>query len=145
MQVALRERCHPELLAILYRRLMVRVAERVAAELGAAAIATGENLGQVASQTLPNMRAIDAAATLPILRPLVTYDKEETVALARRIGTYDISIRPAEDCCQLFTPRHPATRVDLAQVLEEEAKVDLAPLLDACVAKIDVEKFGRRG
>ncbi len=142
-QVALRDRCRPEMLVVLYRRLMVRLAERVALAIGAHAIGTGENLGQVASQTLPNLHAIDAAATLPILRPLATYDKEETINLARRLGTFEISIRPADDCCQLFVPKHPATRVAVEAAAAEEAKVDLPALVDAVFAKIETERFYR--
>jgi thiamine biosynthesis protein ThiI len=142
-QTALRDRCKPDRLVVLYRRLMVRIAERVAEKIGADALATGENLGQVASQTLPNMRAIDAAASRPILRPLATYDKEETVALAKRLGTYETSVRPADDCCQLFVPKHPATRVTVDEALAEEAKLDAPALVEACVAKIEVLRFAR--
>jgi thiamine biosynthesis protein ThiI len=140
-QTQLRDRCRPDLLVVLYRRLMVRICERVAEEVRADALATGENLGQVASQTLPNMRAIDAAATRPILRPLATNDKEETIALARRLGTYEISVRPADDCCQLFVPKHPATRVRLEEVLAEEAKVDVAAMVETCCGKVEVVRF----
>jgi thiamine biosynthesis protein ThiI len=140
-QVALRDRCHGELLVVLYRRFMVRVAEKIARGAGALAIGTGENLGQVASQTLTNLAAIDEAARMPLVRPLLTYDKEETIALARRIGTFEISIRPADDCCQLFLPRRPATHARLEDVLAEEAKVDVAGLLEACVAKAERVRF----
>src|SRR5262249_34124133 len=95
--------------------------------VGAGALATGDSLGQVASQTLENLAAVGAAATeLPILRPLIGFDKAETIAVARRIGTYDLSIAPYEDCCSLFVPRHPTTRAQLADVLAAEAKFDVA-------------------
>jgi thiamine biosynthesis protein ThiI len=102
---------------LLYRRMMVRLAELVAREVGAGALVTGENLGQVASQTLPNIAAIDAVATIPILRPLIGFDKMEIIARAEAIGTAEISRRPYDDCCSLFTPAHPATAAN-AQALD---------------------------
>ncbi len=144
-QVALRDRCRAELLVILYRRLMMRVAERIARRTHALAIATGESVGQVASQTIPNLLAINAAlgGRLPILRPLSGFDKEETIALARRIGTFEVSIRRADDCCSLFVPKHPATRAELAEVLAEEGRVDAEALADACAARVETFRFYR--
>jgi thiamine biosynthesis protein ThiI len=140
-QTQLRDRCRQDLLVVLYRRLMVRICERVAADLRCEALATGENLGQVASQTLPNMRAVDAAATRPILRPLITFDKEETIGLAKRLGTYETSVRPADDCCQLFVPKHPATRVRLDEIEAEEAKVDVSAMVESCLGKVETITF----
>jgi thiamine biosynthesis protein ThiI len=111
---------------VLYRRMMVRVADLLCERAGCNAIVTGENLGQVASQTLTNMRNIEVVAQHLILRPLLTYDKVETTALARRIGTYDISALPYEDCCSLFVPAHPATAAKLADVERAEATLDVA-------------------
>lgn len=142
-QVALRDQCRPDLLVVLYRRLMVRVAERVAERAGAMALATGESVGQVASQTLPNMFAIEQAAARPILRPLCGMDKEETIRIAKRIGTFDISVRPADDACSLFVPKHPATRAALADVLAEEAKVPIDALAQACAARTETIRFFR--
>jgi tRNA uracil 4-sulfurtransferase len=110
---------------VLYRRMMVRIAERLARAWSAQALVTGEVVGQVASQTLENMAIIDSVASMPILRPLVGMDKEEITAEAQRIGTYPISIVPDQDCCQLFTPRHPATR---AQARDVEAAEKLLPV-----------------
>ncbi len=141
VQLALRDRCRPELLVVLYRRLMMRVAERVAARAGALALATGESVGQVASQTLPNLQTIQDATHLLVLRPLATHDKEETVALARRLGTYEVSIRPAVDCCSLFVPKHPATRARLDVILAEEARLDVAALADECAARVETVRF----
>lgn len=95
---------------VIYRRLMLRIAERLAARVHARALVTGDVIGQVASQTVDNIVAIDSATRLPIFRPLVSLDKDEIVAEARRLGTFEISILPDEDCCTLFTPRHPETR-----------------------------------
>jgi thiamine biosynthesis protein ThiI len=126
-QLVIRRECPPRLAVVLYRRMMLRVAEQAARAEGVYALATGESLGQVASQTLENLHAISAVARLPVLRPLVTYDKAETVAMAERIGSYPISIRPHVDCCSLFVPEHPETRARLEAV--EEAEATLAKAL----------------
>ena len=99
---------------VLYRRMMMRIAEAIAKREKASALVTGESLGQVASQTLANLAVIEKAATLSILRPLVGMDKQEIIDQARRIGTFETSATPDQDCCQLFVPRHPATKAKLA-------------------------------
>ncbi len=111
----------PPLRVVIYRRLMMRIAEAIANTNRAGALVTGEVVGQVASQTIENMSAIDDVATLPVLRPLVGMDKEEITAEAKRLGTYPISIIPDQDCCTLFTPKHPATKARLGDVLRAEA------------------------
>jgi thiamine biosynthesis protein ThiI len=128
-----------ELRMILYRRSMVRMAGRVAERERAEALVTGESLGQVASQTLTNMAVIDEAAHLPVLRPLVGSDKEEIVQRARQIGTYEVSIRPYEDCCSLMVARHPATRARLQDVLDLEGQMELSPLEARAVEEAEVE------
>ncbi len=125
-QKRLREAGPAELAVVLYRRMMIRVADLLCERVRCHAIVTGENLGQVASQTLVNMATIEDAGRHMVLRPLLTYDKMETVALARRIGTYDTSSLPYEDCCSLFIPAHPATAARLADVVAVEAKLDVA-------------------
>jgi thiamine biosynthesis protein ThiI len=137
-QEAIRAACPAELLVVLYRRLMMRVADRIAVQTHAGAIATGENLGQVASQTLENLGVINQAARHVVLRPLIAQDKTETIALARRIGTYDTSILPYEDCCSLFVPRHPATKAKLADVERAESRLDLEALTEQVVAGVKV-------
>jgi thiamine biosynthesis protein ThiI len=126
VQQRLREAGPAELAVVLYRRMMIRVADLLCERSRCGAIVTGENLGQVASQTLPNMAIIEKAARHLVLRPLLTYDKMETTALARRIGTYDTSALPYEDCCSLFIPAHPATAAKLADVEAAEANLDVA-------------------
>jgi thiamine biosynthesis protein ThiI len=123
-----------ELAVVLYRRMMMRIADAVADQVGADALVTGENLGQVASQTIHNMGTIEEAARRVVLRPLLTYDKVETTGLAQRIGTYDTSILPFDDCCSLFVPAHPATRSRVQDVAPAEAKLDLAAEVAAAVA-----------
>jgi len=111
---------------ILYRRMMHKIAERLCGRHRCSALVTGDAIGQVASQTLANLRCIDDAAPIPVLRPLLTYDKLETIALARRIGTFETSIRPAEDCCTVFQPEFPVTRgrVDVCREVEATFDVD---------------------
>jgi len=131
-QEACRAHANPRFLVVLYRRAMARLAARVAEAEDSLALATGENLGQVASQTISNLGAIEAAVELPVLRPVLTFDKNEIIDLARRIGTYETSTLPFEDCCSLFLPRHPATRAraqDAQRV--EDAILGYAALLDA--------------
>jgi thiamine biosynthesis protein ThiI len=126
---------------ILYRRAMLRIAERIAHQEGAKALVTGENIGQVASQTLSNILAINEVATLPVLRPLSGEDKEEIVAAAQRIGTYDISIEPYEDCCSLFVPRNPETHASAQTVRNMEAGLDLDPIIEQVLAASEVKTF----
>jgi thiamine biosynthesis protein ThiI len=113
---------------ILYRRMMIRIAEGIARREKAKALVTGESLGQVASQTLENLSVVEAAATVPILRPLVGMDKQEIIDQARRIGTFEISSISDQDCCQLFVPKHPATKATVREVEAEEAELDIAAL-----------------
>ena len=126
---------------VVYRRLMVRIAEAIARREGALALATGESLGQVASQTLENIAAIDAAAAGPVLRPLIGTDKIEIIHEARQLGTFDISIEPDADCCTLFVPRHPLTRMTAAQADAAESRLDIARLVDSGVTTADLETF----
>jgi thiamine biosynthesis protein ThiI len=126
---------------VLYRRFMVRIAEGLAARKKAKALVTGESVGQVASQTLDNMSVIDEAARGPVLRPLVGMDKEEITVQARRIGTFDISTLPDQDCCQLFVPRHPATAAKLEEVRAAEAALDVDGLVRTAIGETEEETF----
>ncbi len=126
---------------VLYRRLMVRIADRLAREWSAGALVTGEVIGQVASQTLENLAVIAAATDLPILRPLVGMDKEEITLEAQRIGTYEISIIPDQDCCQLFTPRNPATRARLADVEAAERLLPVDAMIESAITNTVTEEF----
>ncbi|HTN69625.1 MAG TPA: tRNA uracil 4-sulfurtransferase ThiI, partial [Methylomirabilota bacterium] len=126
---------------VLYRRMMMRIAEGVARREKAKALVTGESLGQVASQTLENMSVIQQAATLPILRPLVGMDKQEIIDQARRIGTFEISSIPDQDCCQLFVPKHPATKATLDEVEDAESKYDLNEMIRYGLENATEEEF----
>src|SRR5262245_31986189 len=120
---------------------MVRIAEALLSRVKAKALVTGESLGQVASQTLDNMAAIDEAAKGPILRPLVGMDKEEITREARRIGTFEISTLPDQDCCQLFVPKSPATAARADQLREAESRLDVAALVEQAVSETTEERF----
>jgi thiamine biosynthesis protein ThiI len=126
---------------VLYRRMMLRIAEAIARQDRAKALVTGESLGQVASQTLDNMAVIEQAARLPILRPLVGMDKQEIIDQARRIGTFDISSIPDQDCCQLFVPKHPATKARFDDVEQDESKFDVNELMRDGVENASHEEF----
>lgn len=141
IQADLRDKAPAKLLVLLYRRFMVRIATRLATELGCLALVTGENLGQVASQTLENMAAIETVTTLPVLRPLITYDKMETVALARSIGTYETSILPYDDCCSLFVPRHPETAAQVDVLEKVETGFDVERMVTEAVAATETLEY----
>lgn len=123
-----------DLRVVLYRRLMVRMAQVLALREHALALCTGESVGQVASQTLANVAAIDAVATMPILRPLIGMDKEEITREARALGTFPISILPDQDCCSLFVPRNPATRVSLERAAQAEEALDVGALVEQALS-----------
>lgn len=126
---------------VLYRRMMLRIAEGVAKREKAKALVTGESLAQVASQTLDNMAVIQQAATVPILRPLVGMDKQEIIDQARRIGTFDISSIPDQDCCQLFVPKHPATKANVRETEEAESSLNITELVRAGLEGATAEQF----
>jgi len=133
--------CPAPLRVVLYRRFMVRIAEALAARHHARALVTGESLGQVASQTLDNIVVIDEAARMPILRPLVGMDKEEITDQARRIGTFEVSTLPDQDCCQLFVPRSPATAATLEEVRQAESALDVDGLVQGATRQAVEERF----
>src|SRR3989338_8746016 len=119
---------------VIYRRMMLRIAERIAGETGALALITGDSLGQVASQTLENITTTENAVTLPVLRPLIGMDKGEIIDQAKRIGTYDISIIPDQDCCQLFIPKNPAVRTTIEEIERVEKALDIPRLISMGLA-----------
>jgi thiamine biosynthesis protein ThiI len=126
---------------VVYRRMMIRIAEALAQQVGALALVTGESLGQVASQTLQNIARIDDAATMPVFRPLIGTDKIEITAEAQRLGTFEISIEPDADCCTLFTPKHPATRMSAEAVQAVEAALDVPRLVALGVSGATLASF----
>ena len=140
IQEEIRRKCPEDFFTLIMRRFMMRIAQRCADEVHAKAIVTGECLGQVASQTMEALRCTEDAAALPVLRPLIGMDKEEIVRLSRKIGTFDTSILPYEDCCTVFTPRHPKTKPHLGEVREIEAALDVDAL---CAKAMENREFVR--
>ena len=137
IQEEIRDKCPEEYFTLIMRRFMMRIAKRIADANGAKAIVTGENLGQVASQTMEAMASTQAVVDLPVLQPLIGMDKEEIVTLARKIGTFETSILPYEDCCTVFTPRHPRTHPKLKDVEAAESALDIEALVDEAVKGIE--------
>lgn len=141
LQEEIVKNCPAKLRIVLQRRLMIRIASEIAKQEGCEALVTGESLGQVASQTLTNMGVIAQAAEQEILRPLLALDKQEIVEIAKHIGTYEISIRPHEDCCALFVPDHPATKAKEAEVEAAEEKLDIPGLVKQALDEMEVEEI----
>ena len=137
IQEELRRSCPESLFTLLMRRFMMRIAQRVAQRVGAHGLVTGESLGQVASQTMEAMAVTGQVVSLPIFRPVVGMDKEEIVRIARKIGTFETSILPYEDCCTVFTPRHPKTRPSLEEIQEAEAALDIDGLIETAMQGIE--------
>jgi thiamine biosynthesis protein ThiI len=133
IQMTLYEKCPSDYLTVMMRRFMMRIAERIARAQGCGALITGESLGQVASQTMEAIAATDAVAGMPVFRPLIGLDKLEITDIAARIGTYETSILPYEDCCTVFTPRHPVTKPKLADLVKAEARLDVEGLVEAAL------------
>lgn len=131
-----------KLRVILYRRMMLRIAAKIAQTEKAQAIVTGESLGQVASQTIENLRAIEAVTELPILRPLIGTDKQDIIAQAEAMGTYQTSIMPYQDCCAFFVPKHPETKANLEELQDAEAKLEnLEEMIEQAVRNASIETF----
>ena len=130
IQEVLRDTCEEDYFTLLLRRFMMRLSSMCAEENNCAVLVTGESLGQVASQTMKAMCVTEDAAAIPIFRPLIGMDKEEIIQISRKIGTFDTSILPYEDCCTVFTPRHPKTQPELEKVLAQEEKVDVGALIE---------------
>ncbi|MGM9542939.1 MAG: tRNA uracil 4-sulfurtransferase ThiI [Candidatus Limivicinus sp.] len=137
IQEEIRDKCPEEYFTLIMRRFMMRIAQHIAEANGAKAIVTGENLGQVASQTMEAMASTQAVTHLPVLQPLIGMDKEEIITLARKIGTFDTSILPYEDCCTVFTPRHPRTRPQVSEVEAAESALDIDALVQEAIQGIE--------
>ena len=139
IQEALRDHCAEELFTLLMRRLMMEIAQHFADKEGAQALVTGESLGQVASQTLSALACTDAVCRMPVLRPLIGMDKSEIVEISRKIDTYELSILPYEDCCTVFTPKHPKTRPSVEEVTAAQEDFDFAPLIQEAIEGTEVK------
>jgi len=137
IQEKIREHCPEGLITIIMRRFMMRIAERIAQDNGCTALVTGDNLGQVASQTAQALAVSEECAGIPVFRPLIAFDKREIIDIARMIGTYDTSILPYEDCCTVFTPRRPRTKPKLFEVITAEAELDIDALVEEALRGIE--------
>ncbi|MCF8335962.1 MAG: tRNA 4-thiouridine(8) synthase ThiI [Bacteroidales bacterium] len=138
IQEAIVENCPHDYVTIIMRRMMMKAAEKLSEKQGAQALVTGESIGQVASQTVESLSATNASVSLPVFRPLIGMDKEEIVAFARKIGTYDISVQPYDDCCTLFVPKHPQTRPKLEKIARWEQNVDFDAMIDRGLEQIEI-------
>lgn len=141
IQEEIRAKCPEEYFTLIMRRFMMRISEKIAIQNNCKALVTGENLGQVASQTMEALRVTEECVSLPVLRPLIGMDKTDIVQIARKIGTFETSILPYEDCCTVFTPRHPRTKPKLQDVLDVESALDVAALEDEAVQNKYTVKF----
>jgi len=137
IQLAIRDNCPDEHLTLIMRRFMMRIAERIAKKNKSAALITGESVGQVASQTIAALNVTNSVCEMPVLRPLIGMDKEEIIVRARNIGTFDTSILPYEDCCTVFTPKHPTTNPKLATIERTESVLDIEGLIDEAMQGVE--------
>ena len=145
IQEAIRDNCPEEYFTLIMRRFMMMISERIARDHGCGCLVTGENLGQVASQTMEAMAVTAASVDIPIFPPLIGMDKEEIVTIARRIGTMETSILPYEDCCTVFTPRHPKTKPTKAQVDRACASLDFDALIERALQNTELVKVRYQG
>ncbi len=141
IQEAIKENCPEELFTIIMRRLMMKISARLAERDACGALVTGESLGQVASQTLGAIACTDAVATMPVFRPLIGMDKDEIITISRKIGTFETSILPYEDCCTVFTPKHPRTRPTLELIEEAENAVDFSEMIEEAISTVRYESI----
>ena len=137
-QLAIKKNCPQEQLTIIMRRIMMRIAEQVALNTNAKALVTGESIGQVASQTVEALAVTNEVVKMPVFRPVIGMDKEEIVTIARQIGTFETSILPYEDCCTIFTPKHPNTKPKLDRIVASEQHLEMEKLVADAVNGIEV-------
>ena len=137
IQMTIYDKCPSTETTVLMRRLMMKIAERIAKDTGSLALITGESIGQVASQTIESLCVTDDAVSMPVFRPLIGFDKEEIVEKAQSIGTFETSILPYEDCCTVFVPKHPVTKPKVDKLRESEALVDFEPLIEKAIAETE--------
>ena len=142
IQMTIYDKCPSTETTVLMRRLMMKIAERIAKDTGSAALITGESIGQVASQTIESLCVTDDAVSMPVFRPLIGFDKEEIIEKAQRIGTFETSILPYEDCCTVFVPKHPVTKPKVEKLRESEALVDFEPLIEKAIRETERMNIG---
>ena len=138
IQLQIRDRCPEEYTTLIMRRFMMRIAEKIAEKSGSGGLITGESIGQVASQTMEALSTTDCVVSMPVFRPLIGFDKSEIIDIARKIDTYELSSLPYEDCCTIFTPKHPATRPKKEKVEEAEASLDVNSLIEDALLHVEI-------
>ena len=141
IQLSIYDNCPKAETTVIMRRLMMKIADRIAIRTGAQALITGESIGQVASQTIESLTVTNNAATLPVFRPLIGFDKDDIVSYAKKIGTFETSIQPYEDCCTIFVPQHPVTKPSLERILLSEQAVDFEPMIEKAVTETEHMTF----
>ena len=141
IQLEIQEKCREDMLTLVMRRFMMKISEQIAQKTGSKALITGESLGQVASQTIDSLHVTNSAVNMPVFRPLIGMDKTEITTISRKIETFETSILPYEDCCTVFTPKHPKTKPILEEVIEEENKLDIDALIEEAVNNTEVIKL----
>ena len=144
IQEQIRDLCPEDMFTVTMRRMMMRIAERIALREECGALVTGESVAQVASQTIPALMCTEAVTTLPVLRPVIGMDKEEIITIARRIGTFETSILPYEDCCTVFTPKHPRTRPSIEMAEKAEQALPIEPLIEKAMGNLRWMKVSKR-
>ena len=141
IQMEIKSITFPKYRVLLYRRLMLKIAEKIAQKENCQALVTGESLGQVSSQTLPNIKIIESGIKIPILRPLIGFDKEEIINLAKKIRTFSISIKPQEDCCTLFIPKHASAKENSKEIKKIEKKIDIKKEVEKIIKEAEIERY----
>ena len=142
IQMTIYDKCPSTETTVLMRRLMMKIAERIAKDTGSQALITGESIGQVASQTIESLCVTDDAVSMPVFRPLIGFDKEEIIEKAQKIGTFETSILPYEDCCTVFVPKHPVTKPKVDKLRESEALVDFEPMIQKAISETERMNIG---
>ena len=141
IQLEINDKCPEELLTLIMRRIMMKISERIASSTGSHALVTGESIGQVASQTMESLVVTDAASNIPVFRPLIGMDKNEVISIARKIGTFETSILPYEDCCTVFVAKHPKTKPHLDKILKVESKLNVEDMINKALENTEVIKI----
>jgi len=141
IQTEINEKCPENELVLIMRRFMMKIAEKIALSNGALSLTTGESIGQVASQTMHSLSVTNAAVAIPVFRPLIGMDKNEVVSIARKIGTFETSILPYEDCCTVFVPKHPKTKPILSDILKSESVLDVSGLIDEAIRNTEIREI----
>ena len=144
IQLAINEKCPEEQLTVIMRRIMMRIADIIAHNTKSYALITGESIGQVASQTIQALAVTNEVVTMPVFRPLIGMDKEEIIRTARQIGTFETSILPYEDCCTVFTPKHPTTKPNAVKIRQSEEKLDMEAMIKTAVNNTEVVTLTRK-